>query len=511
MEKIYIFDTTLRDGEQCPGASLNPKEKLVIAQQLRCLNVDVIEAGFPIASPGDKEAVQLISQEIKDATICGLARAKRQDIDACVEALKIAQRRRIHIFIATSDIHLQYKLKITREEVLKDVENAISYAKQFFADIEFSPEDASRTELDFLFKVIEVAIEKGATTINIPDTVGYSLPQEFGDLIKSIKEKVIKSSDIILSCHCHNDLGLGTANSLAGILNGARQVECTINGIGERAGNASLEEIVMCLKTRGDFFKNFYTDINTKEIYKTSRLVSKLTGLEVQPNKAIVGRNAFAHEAGIHQHGVLAKSITYEIMSPLEIGLEESKIILGKHSGKHALEQKLRTLGYHLTEEEVERVFEKFKLLADRKKDVYDEDIISLVEEETKEIFPYFILEYIHITSGSTIIPTATVRIKKQDKIIQESSWGDGPVDACYKAIDKITGIQCLLEEYSIKSVSGGKDALGEVNVKLKISDKLITGRGSSTDIIEASAKAYINALNRYLSLKEQENVNDNK
>ncbi len=498
-KRIIIFDTTLRDGEQSPGASLSVKEKLEIAYQLTTLGVDIIEAGFPISSSGDFEAVKLIAREIKGPQICGLARALKKDIDTCWQAIKYARSPRIHTFIATSDIHLKYKLKKTRAEVLELTEQAVKYAKKYTSNVEFSAEDAVRSNFDYLCQVIDTAIKSGATTINIPDTVGYALPKEFGELICKLREKVPALNKVTISVHCHNDLGLAVANSLSAVANGARQVECTVNGLGERAGNAALEEIVMALRTRKDFFE-FTTAINTKEIYKTSRLVSTLTGIMVQPNKAIVGANAFAHEAGIHQAGILGSRLTYEIMTPQSVGIPESKLVLGKHSGRHALEKRIKELGCSVTGEQLDKIFMRFKELADRKKYVFDEDLLALVEEETALVPQYYILEYLHATAGSGTVPTATVKIRKGGKIFQEAACGDGPVDACYKAIDKITGIKAQLLEYGLRAISSGKDAVGEVTVRVGYKKDTILGRGRSTDIIEASAKAYLNALNKIVT-----------
>jgi len=496
-EKILIFDTTLRDGEQAPGASLDSKQKLEIAKQLEQLNVDIIEAGFPIASPDDFKAVSLIAKEIKKPIICALARSLKKDIDTAKEALKKAKHPRIHVFLATSKIHMKYKLKKAEEEVLKQAVEAVKYAKRFTSDVEFSPEDASRTQKEFLYRVLEAVINAGATTVNIPDTVGYAMPQQFGELIRLIKENVPNINKVVISVHCHNDLGLAVANSLSAIKNGARQVECTINGLGERAGNAALEEIVMAIKTRHDFLP-FTTNIRTQEIYKTSRLVSSLTGFVVQPNKAIVGANAFRHESGIHQDGILKEPRTYEIMRPEDIGLKISGLVLGKHSGRHAFNEKLKRLGFRLSEEELERAFVRFKELADKKKEIFDEDLVAIIEEEIRQIPQTWSLDYLHIISGTDTIPTATVRLKyKEGKVIQDAASGDGPVDACYKAIERITGIKTELEDYSLKSVSRGKDALGEVVIKVKYRGEIFIGKGTATDIIEASAKAFVNAINK--------------
>jgi len=519
-KRIIVFDTTLRDGEQSPGASLNIKEKLEVAEQLDKLGVDVIEAGFPVASPGDFESVKLISRKVRRPVIAGLARATKKDIDMCWEAIKYARNPRIHTFIATSDIHLKYKLRKSREQVLKEAVAAVKYAKKFTDDVEFSAEDAVRTDLEFLCRVVEETIEAGATTINIPDTVGYALPEEFGKIVGAVVEKVPNSKKATISVHCHNDLGLATANSLNAILAGARQIECTINGIGERAGNASLEEVVMALRTRKDLLP-FYTNIETKEISKTSRLVSKLTGIVVQPNKAIVGANAFAHEAGIHQDGVIKERLTYEIMTPESVGLGGRRLVLGKHSGRHAFRKKLQEMGYKLSNEQVDKTFQEFKTLADKKKEIFDEDIEAIVEDQISLIPEIYQLEYINVTTGNKVVPTATVRLRRlvapgkpaKSEALQEASCGDGPVDAAFRAIDRITNIKCRLIDYSLRSVSIGKDALGEVTVKIapvgvlgRVGKfkKIVTGRGTSTDIIEASAKAYINGLNRLLAREKR-------
>ncbi|MFH0771733.1 MAG: 2-isopropylmalate synthase [Candidatus Omnitrophota bacterium] len=498
MEKIIIFDTTLRDGEQCPGASLESKEKLEIAKQLNRLNVDVIEAGFPVSSPGDFEAVKLVAQNLKGPIICGLARCVKKDIDAAKDALKPAKRRRIHIFLATSKIHMKYKLRKPEDEIIKLAVEGVKYARRFTEDVEFSPEDASRSDKEFLYRVIEAVIAAGAKTVNVPDTVGYAIPEEFGELINGIKNNVSNVDKAVISVHCHNDLGLAVANSLAAIKNGARQVECTINGIGERAGNASLEEIVMAINTRKDFF-GFSTAIATGEICKTSRLVSKLTGLVVQPNKAIVGQNAFAHEAGIHQDGVLKRRATYEIMRPEEIGLSSSSLVLGKHSGRHAFVEKMKKLGYSLSESGIDKAFERFKILADKKKSIYDEDLETLMEEGLAEIPSTWKLAGIHYVSGTNEVPMATVKLRSKSEIFTASASGDGPVDACCKAIDKITKRKGELLDYSIQAVTKGKDALGEVTVRVKSKGRIAIGKSASTDVIEASAKAYLNAINKLI------------
>lgn len=498
-EKIIIFDTTLRDGEQCPGASMNINEKLEIARQLAVLGVDVIEAGFPVSNRGDFESVRRVAKEVKGPIICGLARAIKKDINAAYNAVRHSKKPRIHVFLATSKIHMKYKLKKAEDEILKLAVASVKYARNKCGDIEFSPEDASRTEKDFLYKVVEAVIDAGAGTVNIPDTVGYATPFEFAALIKGIRDNVPNIEKCVISVHCHNDLGLGVANSLAAALYGARQIECTINGLGERAGNASLEEVVMTIRTRSDIFKNIRTDIKTKELFKTSRLISKLTGMPVQPNKAIVGANAFAHESGIHQDGVLKERITYEIMRPEDVGVTGTKIILGKHSGRHAFKERLMRLGFVLKEDQIEKAFKGFKELADKKKEVFDEDLETIVDEEISKIPEELKLEHFHITSGDSIKPSATIKIRFKGKPFEISSSGDGPVDACYKAIDKAIKIGGKLLDYQIKSVTSGKDALGEVSVKIGSKGAVVSGRGASTDIIEASIKAYINAVNKLL------------
>lgn len=506
-EKVYIFDTTLRDGEQCPGASLEEPEKLEVAHQLARLNVDIIEAGFPIASPGDFKAVQRIAREVKGPIIAGLARALSADIDTAYEAVKPSHRPRIHVFLATSKIHMQYKLRKAEEEVLRQAVECVRYAKKKITDVEFSPEDAARSEREFLYRVIEAVIDAGATTVNIPDTVGYAFPYEFGDLIRSIRERVPNIHKAVISVHCHDDLGLSVANSLSAVVNGARQVECTINGIGERAGNASMEEIVMAIHTRKDVFKDLYTDINTKEFCKTSRLVSTLTGFVVPPNKAVVGQNAFSHESGIHQDGVLKFQRTYEIMKPEDVGFGESRLVLGKHSGRHAFSVRLKQLGLELSKEDIDKAFERFKKIADKKKQVYDEDLLAIVENELVTVPETYVLEEVRVQSGTEITPEASVGLKTRGKIVDAKAKGDGPVDACCKAIDKITGVKGRLLDYSLHGVTGGKDALGEVTVHVQAKGKSVLGRGASTDVIIASAKAYVNAINKILHQPAAERV----
>lgn len=509
-ERIIIFDTTLRDGEQCPGASMNLRAKLEVARQLARLGVDVIEAGFPVISKGDFEAVHTIARELKGPVICGLARCVPADIDAAGRALKPAgNRARIHVFLATSKIHREFKLRKARSEILRLAVEGVRRAKTYTADVEFSPEDASRTEPDFLVQVCKAVIAAGATTVNIPDTVGWAVPEQFGELIKYLYDAVpeFNTGKAVISVHCHNDLGLAVANSLAAVRAGARQVECTVNGIGERAGNAAMEEIVMALKTRHDFFGNLSCGINTREIVRTSRLVSRMSGLTVQRNKAIVGENAFAHSAGIHQDGVLKKRETYEIMNPEEVGWGQSELPLTKHSGRAAVAARLRQLGFQMTEADVNAIFSRFKEIGDKKKFVYDDDLIALVEDLLTEVHETWALDYLSVVSGSNTVPTATVRLRKvgagkqKPVVVQDAGIGDGPVDATLKAIDRLTQTRGRLLDYSLRAVSAGKDALGEVTVKVDFGDgAIITGKGTSTDVIEASARAYLNAVNRYLA-----------
>jgi 2-isopropylmalate synthase len=500
MDRIIIFDTSLRDGEQAPGFSMNTQEKLEMARQLARLNVDVIEAGFPISSDEDFEAVREVAKQVGTLEgapiICGLSRVGLGDIDRAWEAVKYAKRSRIHTFVATSDIHLKYKLRKSRAEVLKAAVEAVKHARAYCEDVEFSPEDASRTDFDYMCEVLEAVIDAGARTINIPDTVGYAIPEEWFNRIMKIREHVKNSSKAVLSVHCHNDLGQAVANSLAAIRAGARQIECTINGIGERAGNASLEEIVMALKTRKDFFE-IDTQVRTEEIFKSSRLLSSITGVHVQPNKAIVGENAFAHEAGIHQDGVLKEKLTYEIMKPEDIGRAANKLVMGKHSGRAALAARLRELGFELDEGELGKAFKRFKDLADKKKEIFDDDLISIVKDEIAQVPETYTLDYLHMISGTGIIPSATVRLKKDTEVFQDSGVGDGPVDAVLNAIDAITGLKGKLQDYQLRAVTSGKDAIGEVSVRVDFDGTVVPGKGSSTDVIEASARAYVNALNR--------------
>ncbi|MDT8903466.1 2-isopropylmalate synthase [Anaeroselena agilis] len=496
---IRIFDTTLRDGEQTPGVTLNAAEKLEIAQTLAKLRVDIIEAGFPAASPGDFAAVSEIAAKVRGPVIAGLARTSSKDIDAAVNALKKAERPRIHTFIATSDIHLQYKLKMTRDEVLAAAQDAVRHARKFVDDVEFSAEDASRSDRDYLCRVFTAAIAAGATTINIPDTVGYTTPDEFGALIRYIREHVPNIDQAVVSVHCHNDLGMAVANSLAAVLNGAGQVECTVNGLGERAGNAAMEEIIMALHTRPEYYRAA-TGIDTSHIYRASRLVSVLSGIAVQPNKAVVGDNAFAHESGIHQHGVLNNALTYEIMRPETIGLNRNALILGKLSGRHALEERLKTLGYDLEPERINEIFVKFKELADRKKMVFDRDIEALVAEKASAMPEWFRLVNHHVVSGNQTTATAMVRIETDRGFTEQAACGDGPVDAAFKAIEKAVGFPICLKDYQIKAVTSGEDALGEATVWLEQDGRVISGRGLSTDIIEASARAYVGAINKLIA-----------
>jgi len=497
MSKIKIFDTTLRDGEQSPGASLGQNEKLQIARQLSILNVDVMEAGFPIASEGDFKSVSNIAKEIQDVSICALARAVDKDIDCAAKALKHAKSPRIHVFLATSKIHRKFKLAKAKEEIIKIAVRGVKRARKYVDDVEFSPEDATRTEPDFLAEVVESVIDAGAKTVNIPDTVGYAMPEQYATLIKSLKENVRNISKAVISVHCHDDLGLAVANSLAAIKAGATQVECTINGIGERAGNASLEEIVMALKTRKDFFGHT-TRIKTHEILATSKIVSGLTGLWVQRNKAVVGENAFAHESGVHQDGILKERTTYEIMRPEEVGLPKTKIVLGKLSGRHAFKKRVKELGYELSDEELEHAFNQFKILADKKKDIYDQDIEAIIQDEKSEVPHIYELDSLSISCGPNTVPTAGVRLRVgKDKIIDNATIGDGPIDALFKAIDLLTGTKGKLLDYNIRSITGGKDAMGEVIIDVDVKGKSYRGRATSTDIIEASAKAYLNAINK--------------
>jgi 2-isopropylmalate synthase len=500
-ERVVIFDTTLRDGEQSPGASMNTAEKMRLATQLEKLGVDVLEAGFPAASDGDFEAVSKIAEKLKHVEVAALARTSKNDIDRAWGAIRHAVKPRIHTFIATSDIHMDYKLKMTRDEVVKAAVEAVKYAKSFTDNVEFSAEDGSRSDRDFLCRVFEAAIEAGATTVNLPDTVGYAIPQEFSDLVKYVMTNTPNIHKAVLSVHCHNDLGLATSNTLAAISAGARQAEVTINGIGERAGNTSLEEVVMALHTRPNYIP-VSTNIKTEHIYPTSRLVSMITGIMVQPNKAIVGANAFAHEAGIHQDGMLKNPMTYEIMRPETIGLSESKLVLGKHSGRHALRSHLRELGYDLSDEELKVVFSKFKELADKKKHVVDEDLEVLVTEGILRTTDIFRLEYLHVTCGTTVLPMASVRLTINGRPVQGAGYGNGPIDSVFDTIACLTNTRSELLRFSVTAITGGTDAQGEVTVRLSENGLVALGRGADPDIITASAKAYINGLNRLEYLK---------
>lgn len=503
-KRVMIFDTTLRDGEQSPGASLNHREKLEIAHALAQMGVDVIEAGFPVASPGDFLAVNDVAKQVKGPIIAGLARCIHEDIERCAEALEPAARRRIHVFLATSAIHRQYKLHKARDEILRQAVDSVAYARGLCDDIEFSPEDASRTEPDFLAQVVEAVIDAGARTVNIPDTVGYAIPSEFGRLIAYLKEHVPNIDKVVINVHCHNDLGLAVANSLAAVQNGARGIECTINGLGERAGNCALEEVVMALHTRRDLF-GLETGITTREIHRISRLVSRLTGMMVQRNKAIVGANAFAHEAGIHQDGVLKEPATYEIIRPRDIGMESGELVLGKHSGRHAFMHHLNRMGIRLTRQELDRAYQRFVVLADKKKNVYDDDLIAIARDEMHEHAEIYDLEYLHVSTGNHTVPTATVRLRKAGEILQDAACGDGPVDASLKTIDRMTGIQGRLLDFSLQSVSVGKDAMGEVSVRVDFGDCVLSAKAASTDIVEAGAKAYLFCVNRLLSIRENQ------
>jgi len=503
---IRIFDTTLRDGEQSPGASMNVEEKVMVAKQLARLGVDIVEAGFAYSSPGDFEAVHRIAQEVEGPTICSLARARPEDIDRAWEALKGAPKARIHTFLSTSDIHLKYQFRMTREEAKKRAVEMVQRARGYVDDVEFSPMDASRSDPAYLYEVIEAVIAAGAGTVNIPDTVGYAVPQEFGALIKGICDKVPNIKQAVISVHCHNDLGVAVANSLAAVINGAGQVECTINGIGERAGNTSLEEIVMGLRTRKDFYQAD-TQIKTEEIAKTSRLVSKITGMVVQPNKAIVGANAFAHTSGIHQDGLLKDKTTYEIMRPESVGLVESRMVMGKLSGRHAFRQRMEELGYTLSDEELKHAFERFKKLADQKKEIYEEDLEVIVSEELAKMVERIVLKSFRVESGTDQTPTATVELEIDGKTVKQSGTGDGPVDAVYRTIASMTQTKSTLLMFAVNAITGGTDAQGEVSVRVQEDGRTVSGHGADTDIIEAAAKAYLNALNRlaYMASKQAE------
>jgi len=507
--RIVIFDTTLRDGEQCPGASMNLREKLEIARQLARLKADVIEAGFPASSEGDFLSVRTIAREVRGPVICGLARCVAKDIDAAGAAVKPAGRRgRIHVFLATSKIHREFKLGKAQDEILRLAVEGVKRAKSLVEDVEFSPEDASRTEPEFLVEVSKAVVAAGARTVNFPDTVGWAVPEQYGAMIRHLCQAVpeFRSGAAMVSVHCHNDLGLAVANSLAAVAQGARQVECTVNGIGERAGNAALEEVVMALRTRADFYGGFECGLNAREIVKSSRLVARMSGLAVQRSKAIVGANAFAHSSGIHQDGILKKRETYEIMDPVEVGWGGTELPLTKHSGRAAVSARLRQLGFGMSEAEVAAIFARFKEVGDKKKFVYDDDLTALVEGQISEAPETWSLDYLNVTSGNRTVPTATVRLQRlggKKGTVQDAGIGDGPVDAALKAIDRLTGRPGKLMDYALRAVSQGKDALGEVTVKVDFGGgRTITGKGASTDVIEASARAYLNAVNRSLGDK---------
>ncbi|HEX4131774.1 MAG TPA: 2-isopropylmalate synthase [Pirellulales bacterium] len=497
---IKIFDTTLRDGEQSPGCSMNMAEKLEMAQALAELGVDVLEAGFPIASPGDFEAVQAIARQVSGTIICGLARCNIQDIDRAWDALADARQARIHVFLATSAIHRQFKLKMDKSEIIARAVEAVSRARSYCPDVEFSPEDAARTEPDFLCEVVAAAIDAGATTVNIPDTVGYATPTHMGNVIRILKQRVPNIERAVISVHCHNDLGLAVANSLAAVENGAGQIECTINGIGERAGNCSLEEVVMALRTRSDYY-HCTTGINTRRLVPVSRLLSSITGMQVQRNKAIVGRNAFAHEAGIHQDGMLKERTTYEIMRPEDVGLAKTDLVLGKHSGRAALSDRAKALGYELTSEQLKTVFEHFKELADKKKELYDADLVALIEQQSRDVPEAWTLESYRVLTHSGEVPSVRLTLARgEEKITRDVNAGDGPFDALFWAIEQITGINVVCKHFNVHSVTVGKDALGEVTVEVEHERQLYRGRGVSTDSIEASTKAFLNAINRIIA-----------
>ena len=501
--KIFIFDTTLRDGEQSPGCSMNLSEKLRIFEALQALNVDVVEAGFAFASDGDYEAIREISKIAKDTKVCSLARAGKKDIDRAYDALQLANNFRIHTFIATSELHMKYKLRLSREEVLENIKESVKYARNLCGDIEWSAEDGSRSDFDFLCKCVETAIQSGATTINIPDTVGYAVPDEFKMLINKLKNTVLNIDKAIISVHCHNDLGLAVSNSISALGAGARQVECTINGIGERAGNASMEELVMAIKTRKDFLP-YYTDINTKEILQSSRLLSAITGFSVQPNKAIVGANAFAHESGIHQDGMLKHNKTYEIMSPESIGLSKSKLVLGKHSGRHAFKEKLVEMGYNLGDNFINDAFKRFKDLSDKKKDIYDKDLIALVDNEVTLKDEIIKLINLEVNCGSTRNPKITVKINYKGSILEKTESGNGPVDSIFNAINSMIKNHAKLELFQIHAVTKGTDAQAEVTVRLNEEGISVNGLASDTDTMVASANAYIVALNKLIDKRKR-------
>jgi len=509
-DRIIIFDTTLRDGEQSPGCSMTVEEKLRMAKQLERLRVDVIEAGFPIASTGDFEAVRRIAGMVETSSVAGLSRTVLSDIDRTWEAIREARKPRIHTFIATSDIHMTHKLKKTRAQVLSDAQRAVAHARSLCPDVEFSCEDASRSDMEFLCEIAEAVIESGATVLNLPDTVGYSVPAEYGAMFRTLRERVPRTSGIILSAHCHNDLGLAVANSLAAVENGVRQIECTVNGIGERAGNAALEEIVLALKVRSERLR-VKSSVNTEEIYRSSRLLTNLTGMVVQRNKAIVGANAFAHEAGIHQDGMLKSALTYEIMTPQSVGITHSTLVLGKHSGRHAIKKRCEELGYNLSAEELERVYGEFCTIADQKKEVFDEELLAIVEAVEPGAQEQYRLEALHVSTGTNVRPTATVELKSGEDRLVDSATGDGPVDAAMEVLRKCVSdvADIRLEEYHVDAIRGGTDALVDVRVRLSKDGKILTSRGARADIIMASVEAMIAGMNRLLR-EEHENRGKN-
>ncbi|HPG25496.1 MAG TPA: 2-isopropylmalate synthase [Myxococcota bacterium] len=496
-ERILVFDTTLRDGEQSPGCSMNLHEKLSLARQLERLGVDVIEAGFPIASEGDFEAVQAIAKELERASVCGLARTGRLDVERAGQAVESARKPRIHTFIATSDIHLEHKLRMGREQVLAEVDRAVRQARGYVDDVEFSAEDATRSDRDYLVEVFSTAVAAGARTLNVPDTVGYTTPTEYGELIRYLRERVAGAADVVFSVHCHNDLGLAVANSLAAVRAGARQVECTVNGIGERAGNASLEEVVMAMTTRRDQFPGLHTAIDTREIYPASRLLSSITGVQVQPNKAIVGDNAFAHEAGIHQDGVLKAAITYEIMTPGSIGRASNELVLGKHSGRHAFRDRLGELGFEVEGEEFERAFKRFKALADAKKVIYNEDLEAIVADAVHLSGERYGFGSLALVCGSETKPSARVALEIDGQRVEREATGVGPVDAIFRAISELTQTGSELVQYNVHAVTAGLDAQGEVSVTIEEDGRRVIGNGVHEDVMVASAKAYVHALNK--------------
>ncbi|HPP53397.1 MAG TPA: 2-isopropylmalate synthase, partial [Thermoguttaceae bacterium] len=501
VREIRIFDTTLRDGEQSPGCSMNLMEKLEVAQALADLKVDIIEAGFPIASPGDFEAVREIARVVRGPVICGLARCRPEDIDRAWEAVRYAERPRIHVFLATSPIHREHKLKMTKEQIVERAVEGVRRALGYCPNVEFSPEDATRTEIDFLCQVVEAVIDAGATTVNIPDTVGYATPRQMFELISNLRNRVPNIDKAVISVHCHNDLGLAVANSLASIEAGAGQVECTINGLGERAGNCALEEVVMALRTRHDYYRA-YTNIHTQRLVPTSRLVSGITGMVVQRNKAIVGQNAFAHEAGIHQDGILKERTTYEIMRPEDVGFTTTQLVLGKHSGRAALADRARALGYRLTGDQLNAIFEEFKILADKKKEIYDADIAALIEQEIAQVPDRWTFEAYRVSTGSGQTPQVWLRLRRGDQLQEtELHGGDGPIDAVFLAIEKLTRLSVVCKDFRVHSVTLGKDAQAEVTVEVEYQDQIYRGRGLSTDSVEASARAFLNAINRILAL----------